>query len=574
MAKKNEKVENNAPEKEKKPTKQGSDMSVNKDENENSGAKESFFKSTLFVLILAIVAFAGMLTVILMVSCNNGFTFKSLFGLENEQLDYLDDALSEYIDIKESDYKGIKVNIPIAGPTDEDVELEIQRLIATHRKGPKDTSETWYIKEPIQVGHDALVYYVAYTLDDEGRKLIIDEASNHKTASAYRYTVGTGSGVFGVGFDEALVGKIPIDGGIGEIRDTGYVTDDCVIYATVSYVMDNGLLYDSVDVCIDPSAPDFENKWGIGAKDLFCGYNTDYQKIIGTILLTGENYETFLLPDGRTITYTAVTVNYVTESKNEPYTVESTFTYNYSVEELRGKTVLFDVYVEKTVVYDTYEFDEDFVTNKIRYPDVKYDAKTFEKYEGETATEKYVSYLKRSLETAYESYCRSYAEQTIWNLLKGNLVVKTYPQTEIDNVYLSWDKYYKEQFAKEQSAGAGYEDFDEYMVEILELGEGGDWTSVLLGIAKDTVKERLITYAVLRDAGILPDSEEYKKIYEEELLRDYNYANSVSPGAFPTIEDYKKYLEEDRGLSEYEHDVYYYYVTDKLVEMAEFVYPE
>ena len=573
MAKKNEKIENSAPKKEKKSVKQDLGMSVNK-EKDDSETKESFFKSTLFVLILAIVAFVGMLSVILTVSCNNGFSFKSLFGLETEQLDYREDSLSDYIDIKESDYKGIKVNIPIAAPTDKDVELEIQRLIASYRKGPVTTSETWYSKEPIKIGHDAFVYYVAYTLDEEGRKVIINEASNHKTASAYRYTVGTGSGVFGVGFDEALVGKIPIEGGIGDIRDTGYVTDGCVIYATVSYVMDNGLLYDSVDVCIDPSAPDFEEKWGIGAKDLFCGYNTDYQKIIGTILLTGENYETFLLPDGRTITYTAVTVNYVTDSKNAPYTVESTFTYNYSVEELRGKTVLFDVYLEKTVAYNTYEFDEDFVTNRIGYPDVKYNAETFEKYEGETATEKYASYLKLSLDTAYESYCRSYAEQTIWNLLKGNLVVKKYPQTEIDNVYLSWEKYYKQQFAKEQSAGAGYEDFDEYMSEILELGEGGEWTSVLLGLAKDTVKERLITYAVLRDAGILPNSEEYKKIYEEELLRDFNYANSISPGKFATVEDYEKYLEEDRGLSEYEHDVYYYYVTDKLVEMAEFVYPE
>ena len=568
MAKENKKIENNAPEAEKKPTGAAS---------ENTEKKPSFFKSTAFILIIAIVAFCGMLAIILSVAFKGGFSFKSLFGRENNQLDYREDSLSEYIDIKESDYKGIKVNIPISGPTDKDVELEIQRLIASYRKGPKDTSETWFMKEPVSIGDEAFVYYVAYTLDDEGRKLVIGEASNHQTADAYKYTVGTGSSVFGVGFDESLIGKIPIEGGIGDIRDTGYVTDGCVIYATVSYVMDNGLLYDSIDVCIDPSAPDFEDKWGIGAKDLFCGYRPEYQKIIGSILLTGENYETFLLPDGRTITYTAVTINYVTESKNEPYTLESTFTYNYSVEELRGKTVLFDVYLEKTVAYNTYEFDEDFITNKIGYPDVKYDAESFAKYEGETATEKYASYLKLSLDTAYESYCRSYAEQTIWDLLKTNLVVKTYPQTEIDNVYLSWEKYYKQQFAKEQSGGdqsAGYESFDEFMVEILELGEGGDWTSVLLGIAKDTVKERLITYAVLRDAGILPDSEEYKKIYEEELLRDFNYANSVSPGKFATVEDYEKYLEEDRGLSQYEHDVYYYYVTDKLVEMAEFVYPE
>lgn len=164
-----------------------------------------------------------------------------------------------------------------------------------------------------------------------------------------------------------------------------------------------------------------------------------------------------------------------------------------------------------------------------------------------------------------------YAEKTIWDYIKSNAVVKEYPKTEVDNLYISWERYYQEQLAKENAAGAGYEDFDEYMAEIFELGERGEWTSVLLAQVKETVKERLIVYAVLRDAGILPGEEEYKKIYEEELLRDFNYANALAPGRFESIDDYREYIEEDL---DYEHSVYFYYVTDKLVEMANLKYPQ
>lgn len=537
--------------------------------NEDAAVKkESFFKSTAFILIVAIAAFIGMLVLVFSAALGGGLSFKNLAGKERKNVNFREDSLSEYIDIKESDYKEIEIILSSSAPTADDVEAEIQRLIATHRKGPVDTTQTWFYNRPLKIGDDALIYYVAYTLDKDGRKLTVKEASNHKTAEPYRYTIGTGADVFGSEFDSALVGKYAVEGeGIGNIRDTAYVTDGCVIYATVSYVMDNGLLYDSIDVCIDPSAPDFEEKWGRGAADLFCGYDSKYQKMIGSILLTGGDTETFILPDERTITYTAATVNYVTHSNTAPITIESTLPYNYAVEELRGKEVFFDVYLEKTVAYDIYEFDEDFVTNKIGYPDVKYNAETFAKYEGSTATEKYRSYIREVLNISYENYKRSYAEQYIWNYIKTHVAVKKYPETEVDNVYLSWEKYYKQEFAKAQGAGAGYENFDEYMAEIFELGEGGEWTSVLLANSKDTVKERLLTYAILRDANLLPSEEEFKKIFDEELLRDFNYANSISQGKFETLEDYKKYIENDRGLSEYEHDVYYYYVTDKLVEM-------
>ena len=101
MAKKDKETENVSPKSEKKQT---GEASVTEEK------KPSFFKSTAFILIAAIVAFIGMVVIILSAAFKGGFTLKSLFGGENEQLDYREDPLSEYIDIKDR----CCINCPIA----------------------------------------------------------------------------------------------------------------------------------------------------------------------------------------------------------------------------------------------------------------------------------------------------------------------------------------------------------------------------------------------------------------------------------------------------------------------------
>jgi len=362
-------------------------------ENAEEPRKKSFFKSTAFLLILSVIAFVGVIVLIVSVAFDGGLSWGNLTGSKVGKFDYKTDSLDNYIEIEESDYKNIVIDIPMKKPGAAELEAKKNELIATYRKGPVETTQTWFTKEPLKIGHDVLLYYMAYTLDEDGRKMIIPEACNHTDGTTYRYTLGKGKSIFGEGFDEALVGKLPIEGGIGEIRDTAYTTEGCVLYATVSFILDNGILYDNVDVCIDPSSPDFESEWGIGAEELFMN------KLMNSIVLTGDRYETYELAGGGKITYTHLSVNYVTKSENAPLTVESTFTGDYSVEELRGKDVYYDVYIEKSVAYNVYEFNEEFLTEKLGYTEEKY-----KDYEGSSATEKYESYIMKGLTDTYNSY--------------------------------------------------------------------------------------------------------------------------------------------------------------------------
>ena len=540
-----------------------------KGENEEGSAEaekqgKSIFTELWFILTLCAVSFVALLVILISIARAGGLSWKNLFGGDDGNLDYVSDSLDAYINIKESDYKGLEINVPMLPPDEDDLQSEINKLLAMYRgESPKGT----YTNVAAQLGYDVNILYLGYQLDSAGRRLLVEGATNYKSANTKtdRYTVGLNSDVFGVGFDNEIIGKMP-NGRLDNVTDQGnYVTKDNLIYATVSFVLDNGLVYDEVPVCIDPSADNFESLWGIGAFEsaLFKSGNS-----FGSIVLTGNSYLTFPLAGGGQITYTSFTIDYISSASVAPYTVESKFAFDYSIEELRNEKVYYDVYIESVVEYDVPEFNEAFITEKL-----KLNEDDLASYEGESLMEKCRSHYAQMLKSEYDSVCRSYVEYQVWNKIKANIKITMYPQKEVDRIYIALVEDYSLSLLEENAAGAGYADLDEYMKDVLELGEGGEWTSYLLAQVKDTVKERLIVYAVLRAAGLMPTDEEFARIYEEELKRDYEYAISIYPGAFKDFEDFKTYINDERGEAEYKHTVYYYYATDKLVEMAKINYP-
>ena len=529
--------------------------------------KKKFYAETWFLVTLASVAFVAILAVLIMTALGGGLSFKNLFGKGNGDLDYVNDSLDKYIDIKESDYKGIKINVPLRKPGEKELETRINELLATHRGNPVVAGgSTAYDNYPIAIGDDINVSYLGYQLDADGRKLLISGASNVESANTKtdRLTVGVNAGLYGVGFDSALVGKTP-NGKIDSVRGEGVVLSrDEIIYATVSFVLDNGLVYDEVDVCIDPSAENFESLWGIDAyEDLF-----ENQRVLGYII-TGDSFYTLPLSGGGQITYTALEIKYISKSSVKPMTVESYIPADYSVEELQNKTVYYDLYVNNVIKYNVSEFNDEFVTEKLGLTAEKLAA-----YEGETLAEKCKSYHMASLNTEFESTCRTYLENAIWQKLFSTVKIKTYPEKEIDRIYLAEVEAYTADLIEENANGAGYENLDDYMPGALGLEEGAEWTSYLLELVKRTVKERLIVYAILRQEGILPVGEEFDALYEKELMNDYEHAISIYPGSFASLEEYRAYVYETRGELDYVHDVYYYYLTDKLIEYVTPVYSE
>lgn len=535
-----------------------------KKEQEGAGKPKKFYTELWFILTVCAVAFVLLLTTLILIAGGSGLTLKNMFGGKDEDLDFINDSLDRYINIKESDYKNYEIEIPIARPGEAELKNEINKLIAANRAEPLSTKDTYTTSVPIKVGNDIRISYLGYQLDDAGRKLLVSGASNYESANTEldRFTVGLNSTVFGIGFEEALVGKMP-NGALTSVRGYGNVVSPHeVIYATVSFVLGSGLVYDEVDVCIDPRAEDFERCWGIGFYEILV---LEYPGL-GQIYPTGNSYRTFELEGGGDITYTSLKVNYISSATVAPITVESYFGSDYTLEGLRNEKVYFDVYVKDTVEYNVPEFDESFITEKLKHTETSLSG-----FEGEGLVEKCKSYYMQRLNDNYKAACQSYAEDAIWKMLKSNVKVTMYPQNEVDRIYIGIVEDYSIELAEANAAGAGYTSLDEYMAEVLGLEEGAEWTSVLLESVKETVKERLIVYAVLKEEGILPVGEAFDKIYEEELKKDYEYAKSVNPGQFETLEAFREYIENERG-EEYKHSVYYYYATEKFLELATLKY--
>ena len=458
---------------------------VTNDGDKQTKSGKKIFTELWFILTLCGVAFITVLVILISIARGGGLSWKNLFGKSDGDLDFVNDSLDSYINIKESEYKGIEINVPMKPPSDIDVENAINRLIATNRNlTPKGT----YTNVPVKLGYDVNISYLGYQLDDDGRRFLVPDAGNYKSANTKtdRYTIGLNSDVFGIGFDEGLIGKTP-NGKLGGVRDYGNVMDGNIIYATVSFILDNGLVYDEVEVAIDPSADNFEKCWGIGA------YENLFKNVPGfdMITLTGNSYMTFPLEDGGQITYTALTVNYVSAASVAPITVESYFAFDYTVEELRNEKVYFDVYIESVVEYDVPELDEKILTEKL-----KLSADTVAALEGTTPEEKCKSYYKEKLAEEYDAVCKSYVEYQMWAQLKKNISVTMYPQKEVDRIYVALVEDYSKALLEENTVNNSGYTLDEYMREALGLGEGEEWTSYLLAQVKDTVKERLIVYSV------------------------------------------------------------------------------
>lgn len=549
--------------KEKEP-KEKSAEDENGEEADEKETKKRFYTELWFILTLSGVAIVTLFVILVSVARSGGSSWSNLFGKDDKELDFINDSLDAYINIKESDYKNYEIAVPMLRPTEANVRNEINKAIAQNRGEYEGT----FVNSKISVGDDVKISYLGYQTDDVGRKFLVSGASNYSKANTdsglEKITVGLNSSVFGIGFDESLVGKQP-NGRLVNARDYGAVFENNVIYATTSFVLNNGLVYDEVQVCIDPKAENFEKCWGIGMYEHLLSKCDN----LGLLMIRGDNYITLPLEGGGRITYTSFKVDYVTEANSAPITVQSSFGYDYEVQSLRNQKIFYDLYIdEKIDEYQTFEFDESFVKDKLGLTEEKLAI-----YDGENLVEKCENYYMNKLISSYDSVCRSYVEIKVWERLNSLVRIEMYPQSEVDRIYLDLVEGYTKDLAAENATGAQYAGLDEYMVDVLELGEGAEWTGYLLEIVKSTVKERLIAYAVLRNEGILPVGDEFNALYEKELQQDYEYANAAYPGTFKTLDEFRQYIAEEEG-ADYIHTVYYYYATEKLMEMVTIKYPE
>ena len=474
-------------------------------------------------------------------------------------IDFLNDNLRSYIDINEEDYKNYDITVNVPKPSDKDVEHKIIALLAKN-KGELVNDGKYSRDEKIDAGDKAYIWYTGYELDENGKRTDLAGTSNFGSDGADEITVGLSDLV--VGFDLSLIGKVPSDYSQFSKKTMGRVADDEVVYLTASYVLETGDYFENATLRIDLRDENVEEKWGVGIRDFLQSAQIGFLNSKATTLELKDK--------GESITYIDWVIDYTTECEVSPLVIDVVFPYDYKEESFRNKKVYFDVYIDKTLDYTPAVFDDTFITEKL-----KVTAEDLADYTGETLADKYRDMIYKTLADEHEQAVREQAVDIMWEHLVKVAKVKKLPKYEVTRIY---DNYYYG-FQKDFTNYTDYyESLDAYICAALGIDDTADWKLHLQNMVNEEVTEKLIFYYIMRKEGLTPTDEEFKAIYRRELENDFFYYSGMRESDYLTAEEYNKAINsyekmivEHYGQEKYNETVYYNYVTDKLIEMANFV---
>ena len=481
----------------------------------------------------------------------------------SKSISYLEDDLTKYLVLSESDYKGYTVEICVSPVTDKDVEAVIIKRLAENKGSLM--YDGYYVKNvPLAAGDLAYLRYIGYTLDKNGvrTELDLDTYSNFKEVNSTEFEIGKGT--FPVSTVEVeLVGKNPSDYGQFATATMGAVKLTDTVFCTVSYTTENDdTEHVNETVRFDLADENIENVWGIGIVDYLKG------RKIG---ITDFEPPTFYKKDtGEAVIFTQLKIDYAMSGAGAPLTVEVTVPYDDDDVSLRGKTVYFDIYIEKALCYERAEFNEDFVREKLGFTDEK-----LADYEGDDIVEKYKNMVRQNLDVLYEENCRNASEQAMWDYLIGAVEFKKLPQSEVNRIF---DNYYYQFQTMYTPNSSYYGSLDAYICAYYGIEEYQDWRVYLTAQVEREVKEKLIFYSILKAENLLISDEEYPEIYRKELESDFLYYTGKTRGDYESDEAYEKALSDYEaqilhyyGEDVYRETIYYYYASEKMIGYANVV---
>ena len=532
--------------------------------------KPTFYRSGWFIALVCVVGFLAVLSIIIGVSMKmRGLTLRELFGIEEKPVDYLKDNLGAYVEIKDEYYKDYDLNINIRKPTEElDLQHEIMKLLRSNKTGSILHEGAYQTKRELGIGDVAYIYYVGYELDENGNRTELAGATNFSDSSPQQLKIGSGSSLFGKGFELGLIGKTPMQTEF-KVYDYGNVQEGDIVYATVTYVTESGLVYDGAKIRINLNDDDVEEKWG---EEIF--------ELLGETQIGLVNSEVNHLRkavSGEKIAYTEITVDYVTRCEiGNAITVKTEFPHDYSEESFRNKTVYFDVYLIRFLDYESPTFDDfndSFVIDTLGVKEEE-----LASYDGESVTEKYKSYKMAELLSDYEEDSLLLAEEALWKRLNEKIKVKKYPAVEYERIYEDYVYSYKLGFISANEEGEGYTDLNEYIRATMGLDEGEDWSEALQKRVMNEIKEKLIFYSIMRREKLVPTGDELDRVYREELEADFEYYYEKTAADYESAEKYEEALLEfeklvidEYGEDSYMDSVYYNYASKKILELANIV---
>ncbi len=501
--------------------------------------------------------------------------------IDQRKFDYMTSDLSPYIYISKEDYKSFDVTVADDEIDDSDVDRAIYKLLYDNKSEDPDYGGAYILNLPITVGDTAYLYYRGYTVDKDGKISELASGSNFSVEDIDETGLDIGSGSFIKGFEEGLIGHAPNarPGENFEILRSGTVEEGQVIFLSGNVFNPDGSKSSFTNKMIDLSSDDIDAEWGEGFKDYLLGNGAPadggaVEKSSAKKLSIGTSLETSTFKKGTgTAVYFSMCVEYALKTSVEPITVETFFPIDYSEASLRGKTVMFDVYLIKSIVYDTPEYDEKFITDTLKITE-----KDLEGYSGSDIVEKHRAMVKAELEAELVDTRNTIIEEAMWTYYRKKANIKKLPKDEVNKQYAVYFNDLQDMFEYYSSSSSGMT-IDSFARDYYGLSSSQDWREYITTMAKDVVTEKIIFYYIVREENIVPTDEELKKYYDELVADQLDYYTSdLYADELAKITDEKKKAERIEeikaemldyyGESYFNQNAHYNFALEKLLGFA------
>ena len=165
-----------------------------------------------------------------------------------------------------------------------------------------------------------------------------------------------------------------------------------------------------------------------------------------------------------------------------------TFPEDYHSADLAGKSVIFKVYVEYIDEKKPSDYTEEFITKTLGYTTKDTDVKaSFEKY----LKEEYLPSMKNNE-----------ILNSVWADLSEKAVITSYPQSELDYFYSSYETQYKQYYQYYSSMFSNKEDF-------MKAYFGANWKETLEKQCKVDVTQNLIFHYIAQKRGFIITDNDY-----------------------------------------------------------------
>ena len=519
-------------------------------------------RTSIALRIFAIVSIAAILAIITVGIVS--------MVINSEKLDFNDRSikLGKYIKLSPEDYKNYPVELTLEPVDDLAIENALIQALYNSRTTDPDYKGLYNVADtdPIRAlaaGDTVRAHYIGYTLGEGGERLYF--TSNFNKVLAESDNIGIGEGKLYPGFELGLIGKSPWEySQLTKIKEGTVKAGDIVSFKMLAIYSDGSTAQlQSYITAMDPASCDAA--FGEGFAEFMIG------REIGEV---DESFTTNTVSDksGNSV-YSDITIEAIYDCGNAPMTVEARVPLNNTDNpDLAGKTVYFDVFVEKVSYGSVPEVDEKFITEKVGL--------TLEELngygkEGDGVIDRYRAYLAEALEALAISEAKDAIVNAFWEQVLDKVEVKRLPMGDVNEYYDDYiadiTNYYENNATEDASS------LDEYAITYLELEKGDDWRAAVLESAERAVTEKIIFYYIINEEGFWPSDAEYAENYERVVVEMVNSLIAYEGGNPETVSDeeyasWRKLVEDNYGEAYFRENVIYEYAIEKIVAMAKVIY--